>query len=533
MNKKDNRLTFSVSAALIAGIALIYTFIRYSEYLFAIIGVSALFLIAVHVLTQNLVAFSMMRSKSLNVHMKEYIDDLSAQLESMNAAQSQIGKANYIYIRQAAQSLASLDNNYTESQSMLAKNFASLSSMQNKATKINIKYDQDNTTRVIAAVKEMRNQLNETLITGFDHTQPNNADIIAILTEIVNYLKAQAGSGLNQGMEIQLNNVANQLQNISNSIQHVQMPPQNNIPNMTYAMAMNHSPVDQVPIQANMATSSVDMTTDRVSEATTQVAMNTAQSVSISETTSSFEPDMNNRMAVDTLTPDMADGSFDSVLSSLTADETDHETSNVLPEEVLIHSPLPNETMENPDGTVSDTTMENQEFLESENAAPFVPTFTVVENSTEDYVSSTQEPASASESESTPESKPAIEASTPIVADPADANKMLSVNQPASAPEPESGPEPESTPEFKSASESVAPIAADPADANKMLSPDEIAALFAASAPITSSEPQPAPETSPKSETASDPITPIAADPADANKMLSPDEIAALFASMG
>lgn len=76
-------------------------------------------------------------------------------------------------------------------------------------------------------------------------------------------------------------------------------------------------------------------------------------------------------------------------------------------------------------------------------------------------------------------------------------------------------------------------VAADP---NKQLSPDEIAALFAQAAPASEPEPEPAEEPdislddilNDKTEESS----PTAAVSDDPNKQLSPEEIAALFASM-
>ncbi|MGN0153628.1 MAG: hypothetical protein ACI4A3_04205, partial [Lachnospiraceae bacterium] len=191
MHKDDNKLALSVLATLISGIALIYTLIMFHNIIFAVAGMSLLFIITAYILTQNLIAFSNMRNKSLNVQLKNCIDDISNQLEAMNGAQSQLGKATYLYTRQAAQAVATLENNYTESQEALYKNLASLSNAQNKATKLMIKYDQNNTTKLIATIKDMRNHLSETMIQGFDQIQPNNDEIVSVLEDIVAYLKSQ------------------------------------------------------------------------------------------------------------------------------------------------------------------------------------------------------------------------------------------------------------------------------------------------------------------------------------------------------
>lgn len=223
MNKQNNKLALSVLAALTTGIALIYTLILYHDIIFAVAGMSVLFLITAFILTQNLITFSTMKSKSTNVHIKECIDDISTQLEAINSSQSQIGKAIYLYTKQTAEVSTRLEDNYAESQMTLYKNLSSLSNLQNKATKLIIKYDQNNTTKLISTIKDLRNQLSETLIQGFDQIQPNNAEIISVLEDIVAYLKSQP-DGINETMGLQLNNIAHELQNVSSSIKQVQIP---------------------------------------------------------------------------------------------------------------------------------------------------------------------------------------------------------------------------------------------------------------------------------------------------------------------
>ena len=224
MNKQDNKLALSVLAALIAGMALVYTLIMYRSILFAVVGTSVLFLITAFILTKNLIAFSSMKSKSINVHIKNGIDDISTQLEMMNSAQSRIGKANYIRAKQTAEILAQLENNYAESQMALYKNLSSLSNLQSKATRLMIKYDQNNTTQLVSTIKDMRNQLNETMIQGFDQIQaPNNTEIISILEDITAYLKSQP-EGMDQELSMHLGNIAQELQNISNDVRQIEIP---------------------------------------------------------------------------------------------------------------------------------------------------------------------------------------------------------------------------------------------------------------------------------------------------------------------
>ena len=545
MNKQETRLTISVLCTLITGIALVYIFIQYHDNIFAIGCASLLFLAAAFLLTQNIITYSSMRSKSFHVHMKNYIDDISAQIEALNEVQSQLGKANYIYTKQTAQALASMDTNYTKSQSTLNKNLAALSSMQNKAAKLNIKYDQDNTAKVIATIKDLRNHLNETMTSGFDQIQPSNADVINVLTDIVNYLKAQSG-GMNQGMELQLNNVAHELQNISHSIRTVQVPQQS----VPFVMPAQQAAYQSVTPDPRMTGSRISGMNDGFSGIPEQDSLSSqtmsdipGQDTASSQITAdSFVQDMTgttpedagnipaenlptNDLTTDQPVLEQAYDNVSAVPQDLPADPLEEQAS-------LSEAENEPSLMEHADDALIQAELDDlMSGTEDEEEKNFKPTFTVIKN------------------ESAPAEPEPAPVPAPDVPDPADANKMLSPDEiaalfAASAPaEPEPAPAP-------------APDVPDPADTNKMLSPDEIAALFAASAPA---EPEPAPAPAPdipdpadankmlspdeiaalfaasapaEPETAPAPA-PEAPDPADANKMLSPDEIAALFAAMG
>ncbi len=254
MNKQENKLALSVLTTLISGIALIYTLITYHHIIFAVMGMSLIFLICAYILTQNIIAFSLAKTKASNNQIKEYMQSILEQIEAMNGTQSQLGKATYLYTKQAAQTVATLENNYLESQEALYKNLSSLSNAQNKATKLMIKYDQNNTTKLISTIKELRNQLSDTMIQGFDQIQPNNAEVINTLEDIVNYLKSQP-TGSDQTLNIQLNNVAHELQNISNNMQHFQMP----MPNTASIVQSNTMVTETAPVTE--ATSMPDAST--------------------------------------------------------------------------------------------------------------------------------------------------------------------------------------------------------------------------------------------------------------------------------
>ena len=168
------------------------------------------------------------------------------------------------------------------------------------------------------------------------------------------------------------------------------------------------------------------------------------------------------------------------------------------------------------------------------------------------------EPVAASEPVVAPE---AIAEPEPVVApeaivepEPVAASEAIVEPEPVAAPEPivESEPvaapeaivEPEPVAASEPVAEPVQPAAEPASDSNRSLSPDEIAALFANmgndSASETKEEPvtEPAPEViekptvAEKTEAPADSTQPMP-DSSDPNKALSPDEIAALFASMG
>lgn len=218
MNKQDNKLTLSVLATLTAAIVLIYTLIMYHDIIYAVIGTSLFFLITAFILTRNFITFSTMKNKSLNVQLKTYIDDISTQLETMGGAQSQIGKATYLYTKQAAQAVTTLENNYIESQEALYKNLASLSSAQIKTSKLILRNDQNNAIKITTSIKDMGSQLRDTMTQSFDRLQPAHPELATTLEEIVHYLKNQP-DGTNQELLLQLDHIAQELQNIFNNIQ--------------------------------------------------------------------------------------------------------------------------------------------------------------------------------------------------------------------------------------------------------------------------------------------------------------------------
>lgn len=217
MNRQNNKLVLSPLATIVAAIALIYTMLLYRNILFAVIGTSLLFLITVFYLAQNLIVYSAERNKALNANIKSCVEELTSQIENMNNSQSQINKATYLYTRQAAQAIANLESNYTESQAALSKNISTLSNTQNKTAKLLLKCDQKNTIKVVSAIKDMRNNLNETMIQGFDQIQPNNEEMVVLLNEIVSYLRTQSDS-MDQALGLQLNNVAHDIKEIAEEI---------------------------------------------------------------------------------------------------------------------------------------------------------------------------------------------------------------------------------------------------------------------------------------------------------------------------
>ncbi len=557
MNKPENKLAFSVLATLTTGIALIYTFIMFHRILFAVVGVSILFLITAYILVQNIVAYITMRNKSMNVQIKNYIDDISQQLETMNGAQSKLGKATYLYTRQAAKKVSTLENNYAESQAALYKNLSTITNTQNKATKLMIKYDLNNTTKLISTIKDMRNHLSETMVQGFDQIQPNNDDVVAVLNDIVSYLKSQPQQ-LNQGLSIQLNNVAHELQNISTSIHQVQIPagtPQ--VQTMADPAYADTEQAKDIPTD-NMIPEDI---AEDIPEATVSEDISTIDTLATAETASTEKPVIESipeEPVAESIPEEPVAESIpeepvaESIPEEPVAESIPEEpVAESIPEEPVAESILeepvaesvPEEavtnTTESPDnlgieGKSSNDMLSADEIAalfadadpapkkeepvteETENAEPFTPTFTVVGKSTE-----------AKE-----ETEELTDNVTPITStEPADdPNRQLSADEiaalfAASDPAPKKEePVVDTTP--------AAPAADDP---NRQLSPDEIAALFAASEPAPKSDEEARIEEQKMDEAlaaqaAAPTVTPVSDDP---NKQLSPDEIAALFASHG
>ena len=510
MNKQENKLALSVLTTLISGIALIYTLIMYHNIIFAVMGMSLIFLICAYVLTQNIIAFNVAKSKNMNNQLKEYINDISEQLETMRGTQSQLGKATFLYTKQAAQAVATLENNYLESQEALYKNLSSISTAQNKATKLMIKYDQSNTTKVISTIKELRNQLSDTMIQGFDQIQPNNAEVVSALEDIVEYLKSQPAVP-DQTLSLQLNNVAHELQNISNNIQNFQIPVQNVVQTIPTPISENDS------LGTFEATLPTEEMNDTASTENTEV-----------EELSNEETVINEAVLEE---PAITESTYEESLS----EEVLTEESTL--EEVAIEEPVIEETLTEETVAVTPVSDDPNKQLSADEIAalfaaaeptpkkeavsepqdieeePFTPTFTVVGKSDE-YKEANEN----------------IQDTTPTIGDLSDdPNKQLSADEIAAlfaaadpAPKKEEKPIPEAT---------VAPISEDP---NKQLSADEIAALFAAAEPApkkdSSEEEKAMDEAIAKAAPEPVSVTPVSDDP---NKQLSADEIAALFASLG
>ena len=555
MNKPENKLAFSVLATLTTGIALIYTFIMFHRILFAVVGVSILFLITAYILVQNIVAYITMRNKSMNVQIKNYIDDISQQIETMNGAQSKLGKATYLYTRQAAEKVSTLENNYAESQAALYKNLSTITNTQNKATKLMIKYDLNNTTKLISTIKDMRNHLSETMVQGFDQIQPNNDDVVAVLNDIVSYLKSQPQQ-MNQGLSIQLNNVAHELQNISTSIQQVQVPA-NTVPTQASVNPTNYSApsytatdivnTETIPTESTFDQEPVPEATNVITEeAVMPETIMTEEAAPIQETASTdiTENVTDTIPSVDTIEETITPDIFATDIPA--TENTSEASANTIPDDTVAE-PTEAAVAENPADDIptsdnmsgiagkssndmlsadeiaalfaaADPTPKKEEPVteEAEQEEPFTPTFTVVGKSTE-----------AEE-----ETEELTDNVTPITStEPADdPNRQLSADEIAAlfaaadpAPKKEE-PVVDTTP--------AAPAADDP---NRQLSPDEIAALFAASEPAPKSDEEARIEEQKMDEAlaaqaAAPTVTPVSDDP---NKQLSPDEIAALFASLG
>ena len=519
MNKPENKLAFSVLATLTTGIALIYTFIMFHRILFAVVGVSILFLITAYILVQNIVAYITMRNKSMNVQIKNYIDDISQQIETMNGAQSKLGKATYLYTRQAAEKVSTLENNYAESQAALYKNLSTITNTQNKATKLMIKYDLNNTTKLISTIKDMRNHLSETMVQGFDQIQPNNDDVVAVLNDIVSYLKSQPQQ-MNQGLSIQLNNVAHELQNISTSIQQVQIPagtPQ--VQAMADPAYADTEQAKDIPTD-NMIPEDI---AEDIPEAAVSEDISTIDTLATAETASTEKPVIESipeEPVAESIPEELV---AESILEEPVAESVPEETvtnTTESPDNLGIEGKSSNDMLSADEiaalFAAADPAPKKEEPVTEETAdtEPFTPTFTVVGKSTE----------------SKEETKELTDNVTPITStEPADdPNRQLSADEiaalfAASDPAPKKEePVVDTTP------------AAD--DSNRQLSPDEIAALFAASEPTPKSdeearlEEQKMDEALAAQTTAAPTVTPVSDDP---NKQLTPDEIAALFASLG
>lgn len=500
MNNQDNKLTISVLSTLCAGIALVYTLIQYHNVLFAVIGVSVIFLITAYLLTQNVIVWITMRNKSNSVQIKTLADDISSQLENMSSSQAAIGKSTYAYTKQTAKIITGLDEKYTESQEALFRSLSTIASNNNKATKLIVKHNQNNASKTIAAMKDLRVQINDILTQGFDQIQPDNSEIIDTLNTLVEYLKSQSSNNMDSTMGLQLNNVAHELQNISNSIQHFQMPVATVMPTMPTAPMSQPAPVN-TPAAENT----------------------TAAPIQVKE-----EPVVRKEPELNSDPEKLTQADLDALLGSI--NNTLDESANITEEPAAVEeAPVTEEAAPVEDTPVAEEAAAVEEVAVVEEAAPVEEPPTLDDPNKQlsaDEIAAlfaAAEPAPAKEE--APATEKAAETDKPeftvISNDEAaptldDPNKQLSADEIAAL---FAAAEPAPAKAEPSAEPVEAPVLDDP---NKQLSADEIAALFAAAEPAPAKEEEPAPE--PVA------ITPVSDDP---NKQLSADEIAALFAQMG
>ena len=597
IKQNDNKLAISVVATLTAGIALIYILVAYPQLIFAVAGVSAIFLICAYILTQNIIGFINMKNKSLNVQIKNGMDDLSSQIEGMSSAQAQLGKATYLYTRQTAENVATLRGNYTDSQAALHKNLSVLANAQNKSTKLLIKYDQSNTTKLISTLKDIKNHLSDTFSQGFEQIpQADNADVVNMLESIVEYLKTQP-ENMDQALSMQINNVAHELQNISINIskmQSVPMQPYMPVQQMTMQPVYQEMPQMQ-PAQPAPAAPDNSLAAETVAPIAEQPV--SEPSVAFASETI-VAPAVEQPVVETSTTPTVEAATPVAETSTTPAVETAAPVAEA-PTTPTIEAAAPvAETPTTPTIEAAAPVAETPTTPAVETAAP-APEDSLPGLTTADLDALYAEAEQASTSETAPEqpktAEPVAETATeqPKAAEPApapepvqvapvsdDPNKQLSADEIAAlfaaaepAPkkeEPENKAEEEAfTPTFTVVGKSepeevkeepVTPTVGDMSDPNKQLSPDEIAALFAAAEPAPKKE-DPAPEPvqvapvsdDPNKQLSADEIAALfaAAEPApkkeepapepvqvtpvsdDPNKQLSPDEIAALFASIG
>jgi len=160
--------------------------------------------------------------------------------------------------------------------------------------------------------------------------------------------------------------------------------------------------------------------------------------------TPTYAPDAVAQEDTDSMITDMAPENLDAIPSDVAIQENADFTESEIPVENL-DIPSPNMTTETFDDSLQNATVPTED-------APYDDT--ISEQSTE--------PEPIPDSGEIPDNEPFVPTFTVV-----ENSSPSQEDQIASSPEPTPEPEP------------VAPIAPDPADANKMLSPDEIAALFA------------------------------------------------------
>ncbi len=488
MKNKQNAWIAPGLLVIVALVATVYCLLEYRSYVVAV-GLSTLFLLGAAFWLFLTISRMQKTETGSAAEQKEQMqyEGLKLQGEEMVRLMNTVGKGTYVYTKRSAESLERILMETVRAQKSNDELLDMLIRSQTKTAKFQVKYGQEDTTRIVGALT--------------DHCAQINANLESCVREIKGQQAALANVGNSSEEDRRvadsIRSLSEELSRINGSILALQM--QINSQPQIFNGAQFVSPVQ--PMMQTMPAEPVAPTMH------TEAEMDAALQAAMAEEPAVIEKDELVQPVMETVEEAVAEPVVEEVPVAEPVEEAPKPIVEEVPEPAVEEAPAPEPA---PAPTLEVSGDPNKPMSPDEIAAMFAAAEGAAEPGPEPVVEEAPAPAPA----------PTLEVSgdpnKPMSPD--EIAAMFAAAEGAAEPVPEPVVEEAPAPEPEPAPAPTLEVSGDP---NKPMSPDEIAAMFAAVGG-GAAEPAPEPEPAPAPDLGGDP-----------NKQLSPDEIAALFASMG
>ncbi|MBQ8147987.1 MAG: hypothetical protein IJ040_04260 [Lachnospiraceae bacterium] len=219
MKKKSNTWIAAGLLTIVAAVTTIYCLLEFRSSVLAV-GLSCLFLLGAALWLFLSIAKMQKQEPTVSVGEEQRermnYEGMKLQGEELIRLVNTLGKGTYVYSKRSAEHLEELLNQAMQNQQANEALIQTLIQEQTKAAKFQVKYNQDDTARLIGSLTENCNQINsnfekciETLATqSSDSNSMANSNVTASLTDLSKEL-ARINSSI-QALQIQMTAVAHQ-----------------------------------------------------------------------------------------------------------------------------------------------------------------------------------------------------------------------------------------------------------------------------------------------------------------------------------